>query len=558
MNREDRLPGLLLAGLLVLTITRLVIGCSNELSEDEAYYFMWSQRLDWSYYSKGPGIATALKISTSIFGDGTLGIRILSPLLALGSSLLVWRLARSMFDARVAAWTVLLLNLTPLFNAGALVMTIDPLSIFFWLAAMLALWRALHRNAKVGIYWPLAGLLMGLGFLAKYTNALQLLSLFVLLVCSRRWRPLLLKPGLYVMLAVFALCTLPVFIWNSQNDWITFTHLAEHTENKESGGAWFNPLEFIEYFLGHLGVYSPLLFLGLVWAVARGARQLGNGDGEAFLAAFAVPIVGMYFLLSFKQSGELNWTAPGFISAAALLPLYWRRSGIGSSAKGKLQAAALVLAGGLSLILMNTDVLRAAGLNWSYGVDKGVTQEKSIFELLKKPHQILENTADLSYRLRGLEATAVRAAETIRAQAEQAGEPVFAIANRYQTAAALNYYLDADLPLIRPTQRHPRVHTMESQAPQHQFSFWPSYAEVTERDQMATADGDTWLVERSDFLGKNAVYVTDDTFRLSPPDVLKNAFARWELVDVVRVMRRGEFVRGLKVFACYEYGGSDL
>ena len=62
----------------------------------------------------------------------------------------------------VAAWTVLLLNLTPIFNAGSLVMTIDPLSIFLWLAAMLAIWRALHRRARIGIHWPLAGLCIGL------------------------------------------------------------------------------------------------------------------------------------------------------------------------------------------------------------------------------------------------------------------------------------------------------------------------------------------------------------------------------------------------------------
>ncbi len=31
----------------------------NELSEDEAYYHMWSERMAPSYYSKGPGIADA-------------------------------------------------------------------------------------------------------------------------------------------------------------------------------------------------------------------------------------------------------------------------------------------------------------------------------------------------------------------------------------------------------------------------------------------------------------------------------------------------------------------
>jgi 4-amino-4-deoxy-L-arabinose transferase-like glycosyltransferase len=40
---------------------------------------------------------------------------------------------------------VLILNAIPLFNIGNLLMTIDPLSIFFWMAAMYAFWLALER-----------------------------------------------------------------------------------------------------------------------------------------------------------------------------------------------------------------------------------------------------------------------------------------------------------------------------------------------------------------------------------------------------------------------------
>ncbi len=556
---DDRMPGFLLAGLLVLTAARLLIAGSNELSEDETYYHMWSQRLDWSYYSKGPGIATALWASTSIFGDTSFGVRALSPLLALGSSVLVWRLARSAFDARVAAWTVLLLNLTPIFNAGALVMTIDPLSIFFWLAAMLCLWRALHRSAKVGAHWPLAGLMLGLGFLCKYTNALQILSLFLLLICSRHWRPLLRKPGPYVMLGVFALCTLPVFIWNAGNDWITFTHLVERG-SLDSGGFKVKPSEWFTYLGGHFIVYSPLLFAGLLWATWKGARSLGKGDGVAFLAAFAVPIVAMYFILALKKSGELNWTAPGFISVAALLPYFWRRATAGSQRRHhRWQTAALALAAALSLLLMNTDTLRAAGIAWSYGVDDTAgAPEKSVGDHLKAPHRLLEDTPDFSARLIGWRTTAEHVGRYVEAFAEDRGGAVFLIANRYQSAAALNFYLPDNLPLIRPDPSYPRVHTPESAAPQHQFSFWPSYAQVDSVDFTPTTDGDTIRNEISPFMGQSALYVTDDTKRQSPPEEVQRGFERWELVDITNILRRGHFVRGLKIFACYNYRGSDL
>ena len=39
-----QIPSPLLIGLIILTIARLVIAGSNELTEDEAYYHMWSER----------------------------------------------------------------------------------------------------------------------------------------------------------------------------------------------------------------------------------------------------------------------------------------------------------------------------------------------------------------------------------------------------------------------------------------------------------------------------------------------------------------------------------
>src|SRR2546429_7179495 len=42
----------------------------------------------------------------------------------------------------------LALNVTPIFNIGAFLMTIDSLSVFFWLAAMFTFWLALERSPR--------------------------------------------------------------------------------------------------------------------------------------------------------------------------------------------------------------------------------------------------------------------------------------------------------------------------------------------------------------------------------------------------------------------------
>src|SRR5436190_11635078 len=120
----------------VLTAIRFSLLTTTDLSFDEAHYWMWSERLAPAYFSKGPGVAFAIRASTAVFGASEFGVRFFSPLLGAATSLLLFYLARRMFSAAAGLWLVIGLNATPLFNIGCLLMTIDPLSLFFWVASM--------------------------------------------------------------------------------------------------------------------------------------------------------------------------------------------------------------------------------------------------------------------------------------------------------------------------------------------------------------------------------------------------------------------------------------
>ena len=243
------------------------------------------------------------------------------------------------------------------------------------------------------------------------------------------------------------------------------------------------------------------------------------------------------------------------------MPYFWRRASLGSRWRSILQKLALATAALLTLFFVwNTDLVRAAGVDcWPYAVDPDTeTREHSFSEVVRDPCLLLERVGDHTARLRGWRTTADHLGSWVEAAAEESGGEIFAIANRYQSATALNFYLADSLPLIQPSPRHPRVHTTESPVIEHQFSFWPSYAHVESVEEVPTEDGDTLRVERSPFMGKAALYVSDDPIRWSPPDRIKNTFAEWHLVDIVNVLRRGHLVRTIKIFACYGYSGSDL
>src|SRR5436305_8690771 len=152
--------------IVALTAIRLSMLATTDLEFDEAHYWMWSEQLAPAYFSKGPGIAFAIRASTAVFGANEFGVRFFSPLLAAGTSLLLFYFARRLFNATAGLWAVIALNVTPIFNIGAFVMTIDGLSIFFWLAAMFTFWLALENSRQSSWYWPMPGTHTALGFLS--------------------------------------------------------------------------------------------------------------------------------------------------------------------------------------------------------------------------------------------------------------------------------------------------------------------------------------------------------------------------------------------------------
>ncbi|HEY6229402.1 MAG TPA: glycosyltransferase family 39 protein, partial [Verrucomicrobiae bacterium] len=166
----QKLGWYLIGATLVLRLIYLAAG-KIELSEDEAYQWLWSKHLALSYYSKPPLIAYIQFLGTTIFGDSAFGIRFFSPVLAaLGGSALLLFLSRYA-NARVAFFTIAAACATPLLAVGSTLMTIDALSVFFWTLAMVLIWRAVDRDSTGD--WLLAGIAVGFGLLAKYVAALE-------------------------------------------------------------------------------------------------------------------------------------------------------------------------------------------------------------------------------------------------------------------------------------------------------------------------------------------------------------------------------------------------
>ena len=134
----------LILALAILTVTfyRLWYSTQLELVGDEAYYWLWSRRLDLAYLDKGPVIAWFIAAGTALFGQTPFGIRFFAVILSTATGIGIFLLARCLFSDRVGFWTLLLAGLAPMFAVGSILMTIDTPLICFWTFAALAFWWA--------------------------------------------------------------------------------------------------------------------------------------------------------------------------------------------------------------------------------------------------------------------------------------------------------------------------------------------------------------------------------------------------------------------------------
>lgn len=326
---------LLIVGVSLVRLAYVLWLCPYTLAEDEAHYWEWSRRPDLSYYTKGPAVAWGIAASTSLFralglpcDEGT--VRLPAVVWAAGATAAVALLARDVArDNRAGFLAAALLLLTPVFQLGSLLVTVDMPCLALCTAGAWCAWHALHRRAR----WAWAGLgaSIGAGFLVKYT-ALMLIAGVALYALACR-RTLRVAPGWAVHaaggLGLLATGMAPVMIWNMVRGWPTWQHLLGHlgmpggdmpvTQTLEH---WrYNPLWTGEYLLGQVLMALPASALALAAVAARRTREPRDADrraGQWFLLLVPLPTLVLYLLVSLVTQVEANWTLPAYGPLVAL------------------------------------------------------------------------------------------------------------------------------------------------------------------------------------------------------------------------------------------------
>lgn len=409
------------------------------LSGDEAYQWTWSKHLALSYYSKPLGIALFQKFGTLIGGDTEFGVRFFSPLLAALLSIIVLRFLAREVGARMAFWALVATFTVPLLCVGSLLMTIDPPLVLCWMWATIAGWRAVQPDAKTRD-WLIVGLAMGLGFLCKYTAALQILCWAIFFALSPAARSHLKKSGPWLALGVVGLCTLPVIIWNAQNGWITVSHVAG---NAQLGKSWQPTLKYFgEFFGAEFGLLNPVFFIAVLWASLAFWKRRTEKPLWLFLACMSAPLFYGYWLYSLHSRVQPNWPAAAIPPLFCLGVLFWNE---------RPRVAKIILIAGL---LVGTPIV-------AFLHNTSLTK---VFLKTKLPGDV-----DPSHRSRGWRETAL----AVENERQQFDPNAFIIADDYGTTGLYSFYSPAARAAVGSPE--PLVYVNRGEKPSNQFYFWDEY-----------------------------------------------------------------------------------
>lgn len=284
--------------LVLFTLFNLLQAAFTGLLHDEAYYWVYSQNLDWGYFDHPPMVA--IFIAADWLWHHPLMTRLVA---VLGMSLALWFVYHRVGKTwKPIPFFLVFLSLALLSSYSFLIVPDTPL-ILFSIAFFISLRSYVEQDSWKNAAWLM--LWIALLFFSKYHAVLWVL--FTLIA----WPALFRRPSFYaVAIGAVALC-LPHILWQVEHDFISLRfHLQDRSQ------APYQLSYTTEYLLGQLLIIGPLTFW--FWFNRMSKPEKGN-TWERILVFNFWGVLAFFFLMSFKGRVEANWTVMAHVPAFLLL-----------------------------------------------------------------------------------------------------------------------------------------------------------------------------------------------------------------------------------------------
>ena len=337
--------------ILIATVVKSIIAFTTELGNDEVYYRLYANPLQWNYFDHPPMVGWLIRLSTfNLLVDSTFTIRLGAILCGALATWLMYLCGKKL-HGEYAGFLAALLYTASVYGsiiAGTFILPDSP-QMVCWIAALYLLikiteTKVITSKSVKDILW--FGIVCGIGMLCKiHTIFLWFgLALFVI-IYNRVW---LQHWVLYVSAAITVLFLAPVIWWNMQNSFITFLFHGKRVDVASGGLDMEGALTFIS---GQIFYCNPIVFFIILYALWHrhyGIRQ----QQKKILLLVALPLIGLATAISFFKNLFPHWTGPAYASLILITASYFATKNMSISDSKRLVPLVFKFALGFILLIV--------------------------------------------------------------------------------------------------------------------------------------------------------------------------------------------------------------
>ncbi|WP_082304969.1 glycosyltransferase family 39 protein [Persicobacter sp. CCB-QB2] len=483
-------------------LARWAVAQFTELGNDEVYYWTYALMPDISHFDHPPLVGWLIRMTTlNLTWTSEIFVRLSAVLIGTGNIWIFYRIGTYLKD-ELTGWYAALLYTASVYCsiiAGAFILPDTPQSVF-WLLGLFAFIKAFNPESRVelaGKQLLLAGLWSGLAMYSKYHGVfLWMGALLYITLYDRKWW---LRWELWAAGILSLLIFSPVFVWNFQNDFISFTFHGERVDP----GSGFKPHYLLQALIGQIAYNNPIN--SVLCMIALGAffkGKIPKTPSNRLLVWMGLPLILLFTGVAFFRQILPHWTSPAFFSLMLLAAIWFRQK-----ENPVFWPKALVWANGLVLF---TIVLGLIQINSGFIPLSHETEENRV------------GRGDITLDMQSwsdLKAPFAAFLEEEKAKGQYLGDKM--LSPKWFPAAHLDYYVATPLQL--------KMMGGGSLLDTHQYA---------------------WLTEKRGGLvkGESAYYITPSSMFKDPIPYYGSHFEKVELATVIPVFRGGKLARNFFVY----------
>jgi hypothetical protein len=345
--------------IVIATLVRCITACCTELGNDEVYYRMYAQYLQWNYFDHPPVVGWLIRFTTAnLFLDNELFIRLGAIISAAITTWFIFLIGKKLNNDYTGFLAALIYTCSIYGSviAGTFILPDSP-QMICWSAGLYFLikiskYTHINRTKKRDLL--LFGIVTGIGMLCKIHTAFLWLGLLLFIILhNRQWFK---QPALYISALTCLALFYPVIKWNIDNHFITYLYHSKRVAIVNSG---IDFSSFLTFTGGQIFYCNPIIFFLIIPATVAAIKNNlpVSASQKRMLLYCSLPLIIISVAISLFKNVLPHWSGPAYCGLILLTACYLSKQKIKTIFEKKVMPKILLAACLFQLLIIIGGVL---------------------------------------------------------------------------------------------------------------------------------------------------------------------------------------------------------